>query len=167
MNTSHHHPNRALSQKDMETRRLKAVPYFRNSSSERHIAKRLGVSSIAVHQWKIIWKKKGARGLKAGRYGHPSKLPARKEQEIRKKLLQGAEAYGFPGNYWTLSRVTSAVRTWTKVTYEDRSVWHLLRRLGFSCQKPVRKAVERDETAIRTWTNNLWPQIKKGALKTE
>lgn len=165
MNT-HHHPNRALSQKELETRRVKAVPYFRLGSSERHIARKFGVSSIAVHQWKVAWKKKGVLGLKAGHYGHPSKLPLPKEKMVKKKILEGAEAHGFSGDFWTLSRITSAMQKWTGVGYRDRSVWHVLKRLGFSCQKPVKRAVERDEKAIQTWTGEIWPQIKKRALET-
>lgn len=165
MNT-HHHPNRAMTQKELEARRLKAVPYFRRDSSERYIAKKLGVSPIAVHQWKVAWNEKGVQGLKAKRYGHPSKLSLKKEKEVKKKILEGALAHGFPGDYWTMNRVTSAVYAWTRVWYEDRSVWHLLKRLGFSCQKPIRRAVERDEKAIRTWTKEIWPQIKKRASET-
>lgn len=163
---NHHHPNRALSQKEMEARRLKAVPYFKKGRSERHIAQKLNVSSVAVHQWKVLWNKKGVNGLKAGRYGHPSKLSPKKEKKVRKKILQGAEAHGFSGDYWTLNRITKAVHSWTQVAYEERSVWHLLKRLGFSCQKPVKRAVERDEKAIRTWTREIWPQIKKKASET-
>jgi len=162
---THHHPNRALSQKELEARRLKAVPYFRKGWSERNIGKKLGVSGVAVHQWKVAWSQKGVVGLLAGRYGHPSKMSLKKEKDVRKKILQGAEASGFPGDYWTLSRITQAISKWTHITYEDRSVWHLLKRLGFSCQKPVRRAMERDEKSIRTWTNEIWPEIKKGASK--
>lgn len=162
---THHHPNRALSQKELEARRLKAIPYFKRGSSERHIGKKLGVSPIAVHQWKVAWNEGGTKGLKAKRYGHPSKLSPKKEKEVKKKILEGAGIHGFPGDYWTLSRVTSAVYAWTRVWYEERSVWHLLKRLGFSCQKPARRAVERDEKAIRTWTKEIWPQIKKRASK--
>lgn len=166
MKTSHHHPNRALSQKEMEARRLKAVPYFKKEWSERHIAKNLGVSGPSIHEWKIAWKERGVEGLKAGHYGRSSCLSKEKERIVKRNILKGAEAHGFSGDYWTLRRVTKAIEKWTRVTYEDRSVWHLLKRLGFSCQKPVRRAVERDEEAIRTWTQEIWPQIKKGASKT-
>lgn len=162
MKTSHH-PNRALSQREMEARRLKAVPYFKNDWSERLIAKKLGVSGPSVHEWKVAWKEKGTAGLKAGKYGRLSRLSKEKERVVKRNILKGAETHGFSGDYWTLRRVTKAIQTWTHVAYEDRSVWHLLKRLGFSCQKPVRRAVERDEEAIRTWTKEIWPQIKKRA----
>jgi transposase len=163
--TTHHHPNRALSQKDMEARRLTAVPYFKKHWSERQIAGQLDVSSVAVHQWKVLWKTKGVPGLKAGVYGNPSRLPARKEREVQKKIMDGAEHHGFSGDFWTLSRLTSAIFAWTGVRYHDRSVWHVLKRLGFSCQKPAKKARERDEKAITTWLSVDWPEVKKGALK--
>jgi len=163
---THHHPNRALSQKAMAARRLRAVPYFKKSWSLRRIGKKLGVSFIAIHQWKTVWQEKGVAGLKAGRYGSPFKLPPPKEKLVRQKILQGAEAHGFSGDYWTLNRITNAVRSWTGILYQDRSVWHVLKRLGFSCQKPIKRAVERDERAIRVWQRKTWPQLKKGAWKT-
>ncbi len=163
---THHHPNRALSQKELAARRLQAVPYFKKSWSLRRIGKKLGVSFIAIHQWKTAWQEKGLAGLKAGRYGPAPKLSLPEEKLVRQKIIQGAETHGFSGDFWTLNRITKAVKSWTGVLYQDRSVWHVLKRLGFSCQKPVKRAVERDEKNIRTWTREIWPQLKKGVLKT-
>lgn len=160
---THHHPNRALSQKELEVRRLRAVPYFKTGRSLRHIARKLGVSPIAVHQWRVSWRDKGRAGLKAGRYGSVSKLSPQKERMVQKRLLKGAEIHGFSGDFWTLGRMTKAIAAWTGSTYRARSVWHLMRRLGFSCQKPAKRAVERDERAIRTWLTDIWPKVKKGA----
>lgn len=163
---TYQHPNRALSQQEMEARRLRAVPYFIKGWSLRRIGAKLGVSPIAVHQWKALWKHQGIAGLKAGRYGPFPRLSPKREEDLSRRILQGAEANGFSGDFWTLSRLTAAVKSWTGVIYRERSVWHVLRRLGFSCQKPVKRAVERDEKAIRTWLSTTWPAVKKGALKT-
>lgn len=165
MNT-HHHPNRALSQEEMEARRLRAVPYFKRGWSLRRIGVKLGVSPIAVHQWKAAWRKRGRAGLTAGRYGPVPLLSPNREQVVSRKILQGAEAHGFSGDFWTLSRLTRAVQNWTGVAYRERSVWHVLHRLGFSCQKPVKRALERDEKAVRQWLSTTWPEVKKGGLKT-
>ena len=163
---THHHPNRALSQQELQARRLRAVPYFKKGWSLRRIAQKLCVSPIAVHQWKVVWKHKGSRGLVAGRYGPPPKLTATEERKVSAQIQKGAAIHGFSGDFWTLGRLTSAVRTWTGVAYHDRSLWHVLKRLGFSCQKPVKRAVERDEKAIATWLSAEWPRVKKGALET-
>jgi len=158
-----HHPNRALSQKEMEARRLRAVPYFKKEWSERKIGAKLGVSGPTVHEWKVFWKKKGIAGLKAGVYGRVSRLSKQEEKLVRKQILKGAGAFGFSGDFWTLKRLSISVRRWVKVDYKDRSIWHVLKRLGFSCQKPARRARERDEKAITTWMTTTWPVIKKGA----
>lgn len=164
MNT--HHPNRALSQQEMEARRLTAVPYFKRKWPERRIAEKLGVSAPSVHAWKVAWEKHGPHGLTAGRYGRVSKLTPKKEALIRENILKGAGAQGFSGDFWTLKRLTIGIKRWTGIAYEDRSVWHVLKRLGFSCQKPVKRARERDEEAIRTWLSSSWPKVKKGGSQT-
>jgi putative transposase len=47
------------------------------------------------------------------------------------------------------------------IEYDPSGVWHVLRRMGWSCQKPERQARERDEDAIATWRKTDWPRIKK------
>jgi len=157
------HPNRALSQAEMEARRLRAVPLFKKAWSERSIAKMLGVAGPTVHEWKVAWKKRGIEGLRAGRYGRASRLTGKSERLIRRNILKGAGAHGFSGDFWTLKRLTIATKRWSGVAYEDRSIWHVLHRLGFSCQKPVKRARERDEKAIATWLTTTWSTVKKRA----
>jgi len=41
-------------------------------------------------------------------------------------------------------------------------VWKILRRLGWSCQRPAARALERDEKAIQRWKKERWPELKKG-----
>ncbi len=53
------------------------------------------------------------------------------------------------------------IRKHFAVTYDPSGVWHLLQRLGWSCQKPERRARERDEQAIATWYKKDLPRIKK------
>jgi transposase len=47
------------------------------------------------------------------------------------------------------------------VSYHPGHVWRVMRLAGWSCQKPVRRAVERDEAAIEQWKKQKWPRIKK------
>lgn len=163
---SKHHHNRALSQEEMEARRLKAVPYFRRTWSERRIAEKLGVSGPTVHAWKVAWKAKGIIGLQSGHYGRVSRLSRKDEPLVRRNILKGASEHGFSGDFWTLKRLTIGVKRWSGVAYEDRSIWHVLHRLGFSCQKPVKRARERDNEKIQTWVTKTWTEIKKGASRT-
>lgn len=162
MKTSHHHPSRALSQDELEKRRLGAVRYF-NTRSNYWIASELGVSREAVGQWKRKWQAEGVKGLKHGTYGRISKLSPKQEKTIQRDILKGAGKCGYSGDFWTLERITNYIKKKTGVVYKDRSIWHTLGRFGFSCQVPGRRARERDEKAIQTWMADTWPTIKKGA----
>jgi hypothetical protein len=51
------------------------------------------------------------------------------------------------------------------VRFHPGHVWRLLRRLGWSPQRPARRARERDEAEIARWREQEWPRIKGGALK--
>ena len=162
MKTSHHHPSRALSQDELEKRRVSASKYF-NAKSNYWIGNKLGVSREAVGQWKRKWEKEGIKGLKQGKYGRISKLTQSQEKTIQKDILKGAEKCGYSGDFWTLGRITDYIKKKTGIAYRDRSIWHALERFGFSCQVPERRARERDEKAIRAWTATTWSAVKKGA----
>ena len=45
--------------------------------------------------------------------------------------------------------------------FSDVHVWRLWGSMGFSSQKPERRAIERDETVVRTWKRKTWPGLKK------
>ncbi len=82
---------------------------------------------------------------------------------MRREITQGAEAHGFSGDFWTLSRLTIAVKRWTGVADEDRSVWHLLGRLGFSCQKPLKRAWEAAaDVEDASWRSRAFAVIYRG-----
>jgi transposase len=76
-------------------------------------------------------------------------------------LLKGATAHGFSTDLWTLPRVAEVIARTFGVRYHPAHVWKILRGEGWSCQKPERRARERDEAAIQRWRTDRWPHIKK------
>jgi transposase len=77
-------------------------------------------------------------------------------------LLEGATANGFVGELWTLERIAVVVERLTAVRHHPAHVWALLRhRLGWSVQRPARRAAERDQDAIDQWVARDWPRIKQ------
>ena len=78
-------------------------------------------------------------------------------------ILKDPTKYGYETQLWTLERITSCVRKEFKVFYKPRSLSHMLHMLGFSCQKPERRAKERNEKKIAEWKKVVWPALlKKG-----
>jgi transposase len=86
--------------------------------------------------------------------------PSQKRQLV-KLLTRGALHAGYRTDLWTLPRVTELIRQEFGVRYHPAHVWKILTSLGWSCQKPERRAIERDDAAIAQWKQHDWPRIKK------
>jgi transposase len=147
-----------------EARRLRAAELFAKGRSQAEVANELGVSRQSVHVWHTRWKVDGTEGLRSrGPTGPDPKLSAAQLAEVEQALLQGARTNGFDTDLWTLERVAVVITQLTGVRYHPGHVWVILRqRLGWSLQRPERRASERDEEAITRWVQQEWPRIKKG-----
>lgn len=146
----------------MESRRMRAAVLFGRDKSQAEVARILQVSRQSTSRWYEEWKGKGQKGLRgAGRAGRKPKLGSEDLQRLGKALLRGAQAFGYVSAHWTLERIARAIKKLYHVEYHPGHVWKLLGRLGWSCQRPTRRAKERDDVLIRRWIRRKWPQIKK------
>lgn len=66
-------------------------------------------------------------------------------------LGHGAQARGDQSELWTLKRIAKVVWQEFHIRYRPNALWYLLRRMGWSCQKPQRRSCQRDEGAIAPW----------------
>ncbi len=152
--------------KQTEQRRLRAMTLLDQGRSQSQVARMLGVTHAAVSQWVKLYRRGGDEALRARpRPGAPHKLTDRQSARLEKLLLRGPARHGYTTELWTLSRVGEVIEKYFDVTYDPSGVWHVLNRMGWSCQKPQRRARERDEDAIVTWRKVDWPRIKKSATE--
>lgn len=148
----------------LEFRRCLAVEHLREGKSINAVAKIVKASPSSVWRWKEAWKQKGLAGLKAKPHpGRTPRLTRTQKKRLVKLLLRGPRSAGYPTDLWTLARVAEVIEKRLGVKYKSNYVWYILRRLGWSCQKPEQRARERDEEAIARWRERDWPRIKKGA----
>ena len=146
----------------LERRRFKAAKLFEHGLSQAEIARRLGVHRQSVSRWQQAWKTTGAKALrKVGRAGRKPRLQPPQVEQLRRGLQQGPEALGYGSGLWTTWRVADLIQRQTGQTFHPGHVWRILRALGWSCQRPVGRARQRDEAAIRQWKRVRWPDIKK------
>ncbi len=130
--------------------------------SQAEVAQKLGVSGMAVWKWVQAIETDGMDGLKSKpRPGRPAKLTTRELERLDRLLTRGPTKLGYPTELWTLRRVAEVIEKHFGVQYDASGVWHVLKRMGWSCQKPERRARERDEEAIVQWRKKDWPRIKK------
>lgn len=146
----------------VELRRMKAVRLFEEGGSQATVARRLKVSRQTTHRWHAAWSASGKAALRsAGRAGRKPRLTAKQVAAVTAALIAGPRANGFGSDVWTLPRVTTLVEKLTGVKYHVDYMGRLLRRLGWSCQRPAARAKERDEEKIRQWRRQSWQRVKK------
>lgn len=150
-----------MTPEELEARRIKAAKLFSRGVTQYAVAKRFGISTAAANYWHNVWVKGGGKALLKKDVGPKGKLTKEKIIKVERALLKGPESFGYNSQLWTLPRITEVVRKVTKAAYRNRSIWHVLLRMGWSCQKPTRKAKERDEKAIACWKKVEWPSVKK------
>jgi transposase len=150
------------SPEELEARRRRATKLLRSGMRPAEVAERVGVDRVSVYRWRATLKELGVRGLRArAAPGRPPKLPEEHRKDLEEILIEGAMAAGFDTDLWTCPRVAHVIRERFSIDYHPDHIGRLLHRMGWSPQKPVRRAMERDETAIRTWIKKTWPRVKK------
>lgn len=145
----------------MEQRRREGMRLLAQGLSQAEVARRCGVSRVSVWRWEQRRRSGGHTPWRRRPLGRPPKLKAADTQRLQKALLQGAQAHGFLNDLWTLSRVAELIRRQSGVRLHPGHVWRLLRRLGWSLQRPAARATQRDEAAIARWKQHTWPALKK------
>lgn len=147
----------------LKRRRMRAADMFRRGKSQADVARALGVSTATTCEWYRAWRQGGRAALAgAGRAGRIPRLSDDEIAELEQILLEGPRANGFATDLWTLARVGEVIETRFGVRYSQTQTWEIMRRrLGWTRQRPARRAIERDDEAIATWVRNDWPRIKK------
>jgi len=150
------------SQETLERRRHRAMDLLEAGLTMNTVARRLNTTITSVFRWKSAYKQGSDKALAAKPVpGRPRKLDAKERKRLLEILLQGARVYGFPNDLWTLKRMARVIWKEFEVKYHPGHIWKLLRGLGWSCQVPERRPIQRDEQAIEDWKKNKWSHIKK------
>ena len=152
------------SPEELQRRRERAIRLLQEGYAPVDVAQRVGVARRSVRRWKASFRERGKKGIAAHQAtGRPPKLGVLRRRRLEQLLLKGAQAAGYPTDLWTCPRVAQVVKGQFGVSYHRAHVGRLLRSLGWSVQRPERRAVERDEEGIRRWVRVEWPRAKKNS----
>lgn len=146
----------------IEARRRQALRLLDEGYSLNEVGRMIGSAPSSVMRWRNAHLSGGEEAFKV-RFspGRPPALTAAQRKQIVKLLLKGAIADGFSTELWTTGRVAILIRKHCRIQFHRSHVARLLHELGFSCQKPERRALERDEEKIEEWKRKQWPRVKK------
>ncbi len=151
-----------MAKMDEATRkRIRAGRLMLAGKSAAEAACAVGVARQTAYTWKARLDEGGLDALREMAVGRPAQLDAAQLEGLRTALLQGAMAHGFGTELWTLKRVAALIERLFGVRFSDVHVWRVLGAMGFSSQKPERRAIERDEDGVRAFKRKTWPALKK------
>jgi len=151
---------------ELERRRRQAVALLEQGMKPAKVAKTVGTSRASVTRWRQVVEARGQEALESKPHpGGRSRLTLAQRKRLIRLLLQGPRKHGDGTELWTLSRVAEVIAVTFGVEYHPSAVWHILRSMRWSSQKPERRARERDEQSIAAWRQQEWPRIKKRPKK--
>jgi transposase len=146
---------------------MRAANLLAKGLRQSEVARRVGAHRQSVSKWAAELQAKGRAGLKkAGCAGRKPRLSTEQISQIEHGLKRGPQALGYETSLWTANRVAHLIEYESGVSYHPGHVWKILRQLGWSCQRPAGRALERDEKAIEHWKKERWPEVKKRPKST-
>ena len=146
----------------LEERRRRAMAILEQDLSLNEVARRIGCNASSVMRWRDAVAVGGSEALKPKPVpGRPPKLNAKQRQRLVQYLLKGPMAQGYRTDLWTTQRIAELIEAKFRVRYHRDHVGRLMHELGWTHQKPERRAMERNEQEIERWKRKDWPRIKK------
>lgn len=126
------------------------------------IAQALGMTEGWVSRTLKKYKEQGTAGLVWRKPpGGPTRLTSQQFEQLALELSKGAEAHGFAGDVWTRPRVNTLIEKLFGVRYDITQIGRLLKKIGWSRQKPGRIARQQNPEAVQGWRQTQLPDLKK------
>ena len=146
----------------LEDRRRRALAVLDEGLSLNEVGRRIGCAPSSVMRWREMRRRGGQKALKV-RFspGRPKKLERSEYASLLKILLKGAMANGYSTQLWTTARIAEVIWKKFRVRYHRDHIGRIMHGLGWSHQKPQKRALERDEREIRQFVREDWPRVKK------
>jgi len=153
-------------QEDLRRRVIQAVE--EQGMSQAEAVRTFGVSRTSVHNWRKAYRSGGKAALKSKPRGRPRRSRLAGHQAattVRMVQDRCPDQLKLPFALWTRDAVRELIADRFGI---DLSVWtvgRLLRKWGFTPQKPLRRAYERDPAAVRRWLDEEYPTIRRRAKR--
>jgi len=152
-----------------ELRRV-AVNMVLGGTSRVEVACAVGVNRRFVGEWLHAYERGGDAALSGGRRGRrpgeQKALNVRQEAMIRRMIASKCpDQLQLPFALWTREAVGQIIARKTGISLSLTAIGTYLAAWGFTPQKPIRRATERNEVAIKAWLDTDYPKIAKRAKK--
>src|SRR3984885_13062459 len=156
---------RKLDHATLEALRIRAVRSVQDGDSPEDVARTLRVTPRAMYRWLALYRRGGWNALKAKPLaGRPPKLDGGMLRWLYRTVTQkNPLQLKFQFALWTREMVAELIERKSAVRLARNSVGRLLARLGITPQKPLYRAIGRDETLVQKWLKTAYPKIRRMA----
>jgi transposase len=155
----------SIAQQDI---RLKAIKAIKSGKTQIEVAKIFGVTRHAVGKWVKAYREGGEKALKAKPRGRPkggSLLPWQSAQIAKAVVDRCPDQMKLPFYLWTREAVVQLIESRFGIRLSVWTIGRYLKRWGFTPQKPLRRAYEKNPEAVRNWLDVQYPSIRKQAKR--
>lgn len=156
---------RKLNRDAQEALRIRAVTSVKSGESPEVVATVLGVNRTTIYDWLAKHREGGLSALKKRKApGRTPKLEGKKIKWIFDTITsKNPHQLKFEFALWTREMIQKLIWNKFKIKLSLPSIGRLLAQLGLTCQKPLYKAIQKNESLIKEWLTNIFPKIKKRA----
>ncbi|MBN2905280.1 MAG: IS630 family transposase [Rhodobacteraceae bacterium] len=158
---------RKIDHATLEVLRMRAVDRIAAGAPPAEVAQTLGLHRGSVYRWWAEYRQGGKEALVAKPVpGRPATLTddqlARLADIVaHKDPLQLSFDFGL----WTVEMIATVVHREFGVQLHRTTVGRILRKLGFTPQRPLRRAFQQDPENVEKWKTETFPKICKQARK--
>jgi transposase len=139
-----------------------AANLFDAGEEPARVAELVGVAAQTARAWRRAYRAGGRAALASRKPpGRPPELAAADRERLAGLLERAPAEHGFDRYLWTTQLVADLVAREFGVSYHHDHVGVLLGAMGFTHQKPARRACERDEAKVEGWRRDAWPALVK------
>lgn len=158
---------RKIGPKALEEIRKRAVQRVQAGESPEDVIRTLGFSRGSIYNWLARYRSGGWHALRTGqRTGRKKKLDGPQIRWLYKTIRdKDPQQLKFEFALWTRAMIADLIKRQFGIKLSRTSVGRLLNQLGFTCQKPLYRAYQRDPEAVRQWKEKDFPEIQKRAKK--
>ena len=148
-------------------KRVRAGRLLQKGKTAAEIALDVGVARQTVYTWKALFNEGGIDALRVvPSRGRPARLDDAQREDLRRAILQKPTEHGFGTELWTIKRVGVVIKRLHGVKFGQTQIWRILGSLGFSPQKPNKRAIERMRMSCEAGNAAPWPALKKKPTAT-
>jgi|SRR3990172_4010780 len=153
---------RSISHEALEEIRIRAVQRVEAGESPEAVIRALGFGRTVIYGWLAKYHQRGIGGLRAKPIpGRPPKLAPRQVRWVYQTVTgKNPLQLRFEFALWTRAMVRQLIRKRFGVHLSETSVGRLLRSLGLTPQRPLRRAYEQDPAFVEAWLEQEFPKIR-------